>query len=242
MLFYKLARSRPDKFAARVIGMVQKALGPTYDVATHFTPRYKPWDQRLCLVPDSDLFRSLKKGKAAMATDTIETFTETGLRLASGRELPADIVVSATGLKLQALGGVALSVDGRAVNLAETMSYKGMMYTGVPNLATAVGYTNASWTLKCDLTCAHVCRLLSYMDAKGYVSCVPRRDAAVDELPLIDFSSGYVQRAIDSFPKQGTKKPWRLYQNYVLDWFALKVAAVNDRALLFARDARKHPI
>ena len=192
-------------------------------------------------MPDSDLFRSLKKGKAEMATDTIETFTETGLRLASGRELPADIVVSATGLKLKVLGGVALEVDGRPVKLAETMSYKGMMYTGVPNLATAVGYTNASWTLKCDLTCAHVCRLLAYMDRKGYVSCVPRRDPAIGEKPLIDFSSGYVQRAIDSFPRQGTKKPWRLYQNYVLDWFALKVVAVNDRALVFARDERRRP-
>ena len=151
-----------------MIGMVQKALGPTYDVATHFTPRYNPWDQRLCLVPDDDLFRSLKKGKAEMVTDTIDTFTETGLRLASGRELAADIVVAATGLKLKLLGGMALEVDGAPVALAETMTYKGMMYSGVPNLATALGYTNASWTLKCDLTCVYVCRLLAYMDRKGY--------------------------------------------------------------------------
>ena len=168
MFFYKLARSKPEKFKARIIGMVQNALGPAYDVATHFTPRYKPWDQRLCLVPDSDLFRSLKKGKAEMATDTIDTFTETGIKLSSGRELQADVVVAATGLKLKLLGGVTLEVDGKPVQLGETMSYKGMMYSGVPNLATALGYTNASWTLKCDLTCAHVCRLLAYMDRKGY--------------------------------------------------------------------------
>ena len=236
MLFYKLARSRPEKFKARVIGMVQKALGPAFDVATHFTPRYKPWDQRLCLVPDSDLFRSLKKGKAEMATDTIDTFTETGIKLSSGRELAADVVVAATGLKLKLLGGMALEVDGKPIDLAETMTYKGMMYSGVPNLATALGYTNASWTLKCDLTCAYVCRLIAYMDKKGYASCMPRLDdASVTPAPLIDFSSGYIQRAIEQFPKQGSKTPWRLYQNYVLDWVALKLGSVDDRAMAFSR-------
>jgi len=235
MFFYKLARSRPDKFKARVIGMVSKALGPAYDVATHFTPRYNPWDQRLCLVPDSDLFQSLKQGKAEMATDTIDTFTETGIRLSSGRELPADIVVAATGLKLKLLGGVTLEVDGMPVDLSKTMSYKGMMYSGVPNLATALGYTNASWTLKADLTSAHVCRLLAFMDRKGYVSCMPRKDPSVAELPLLDFTSSYIQRAIDTFPKQGSKTPWRVYQNYLLDWVALKLRSVEDRALVFAR-------
>jgi cation diffusion facilitator CzcD-associated flavoprotein CzcO len=236
MTFYKLARSRPAQFKARVIGMVQKALGPTYDVATHFTPRYDPWDQRLCLVPDDDLFRSLKKGKAEMVTDTIETFTETGLRLSSGRELAADVVVAATGLKLKLLGGVKLEVDGALVDLAKTMTYKGMMYSGVPNLASAIGYTNASWTLKCDLTCAYICRLLAYMDRKGFVACTPRlADPSVEAKPLIDFSSGYIQRAIDQFPKQGTKTPWRLYQNYVLDWFSLKLGSVRDSAMVFSK-------
>ena len=240
MAFYKLARSRPEQFKARVIGMVQKTLGPAYDVATHFTPRYNPWDQRLCLVPDEDLFRSLKKGKAEMVTDTIDTFTETGIRLASGRELAADVVVAATGLKLKLLGGMALEVDGAPVELANTMTYKGMMYSGVPNLATALGYTNASWTLKCDLTCAYVCRLLAYMDRKGFTASTPRlTDASVTERPLIDFSSGYIQRAIGQFPKQGSKTPWRLYQNYVLDWFALKLGSVHDSAMAFTRDGAR---
>ena len=236
MFFYKLARSRPEKFKARIIGMVRKTLGPGFDVATHFTPRYQPWDQRLCLVPDADLFRSLKKGKASMATDTIETFTEDGIRLASGRVLRADIVVAATGLTMKLLGGLTIDVDGKPVQLGEAMSYKGMMYSDVPNLATSIGYTNASWTLKCDLTCAYVCRLIAFMDRKGYSSCVPRRtDPSVEALPLIDFSSGYIQRSIDTFPKQGSKTPWRLYQNYLLDWLALRLGSVADREMEFSK-------
>ena len=236
MFFYNLARKKPEQFKKRVIGMVGKQLGPAYDVAAHFTPRYNPWDQRLCLVPDADLFRSINKRKAEVVTDTIETFTERGIRVASGREIVADIVVTATGLQLKILGGVAMRVDGAHVDLAKSMSYKGMMYSDVPNLATALGYTNASWTLKCDLTCLYVCRLLHHMDKNGYDWCMPRRtDPSVTEAPLLDFTSGYVQRAIDTFPKQGSKTPWRLYQNYLLDYAALKFGAVDDGTMVFGR-------
>ena len=188
-------------------------------------------------MPDGDLFEAIREGRASVVTDHIETFTETGLRLASGAELEADLIVTATGLNLLALGGMELAVDGREVELSETMSYKGMMLSGVPNLALALGYTNASWTLKCDLTCEYVCRLLNHMDEHGYRQCMPQnRDPSVAELPFIDFSSGYVLRSIDKFPKQGSKAPWRLYQNYALDILSLKFGAIEDGALEFSRN------
>ena len=180
---------------------------PTTTSSTHFTPRYNPWDQRLCLAPDADFFRAIKAGKADVVTDQIETFTETGIRLQSGRELKADIIVTATGLKLQLLGGIDVVVDGKPVKFADTMNFKGVMFSDVPNLASAFGYTNASWTLKCDLICAYVARLINYMDRHGYVACTPRRrDPSVTPEPLIDFSSGYIQRAIDQFPRQGLEE------------------------------------
>jgi len=236
LYFYNLCRRKPEALKQWIVEQVRGQLGPDYDVKSHFTPRYNPWDQRLCLVPDADLFRAIKAGKADVVTDQIETFTETGIRLQSGREIAADIIVTATGLKLQVLGAIKIFVDGEPVNFARTMNYKGVMFSDVPNLATALGYTNASWTLKCDLTSAYVGRLINYMDRHGYVQCTPRqRDPSVTPEPLIDFSSGYIQRAIDQFPRQGSKKPWKLYQNYMLDLASLRFGSLRDGALEFAR-------
>ena len=236
MIFYNLARFKPDATKNNIINQVKKQLGPDYDVAKHFSPRYNPWDQRLCLVPDADLFSAIRSGKASIETDEIEAFTEKGLRLKSGTELEADIIVTATGLKLKMLGGMDVRVDGAAPELARTLSYKGTMYSDIPNLASAFGYTNASWTLKSDLTAQYVCRLLNHMDAEGYAYCTPRRrDPGVTEEPLVNFTSGYFQRVNDALPKQGSKKPWKLYQNYALDMLALRFGAVEDGALEFAR-------
>ena len=176
--------------------------------------------------------------RASIVTDHIETFTERGIKLKSGQELEADLIVSATGLNLLALGGTQLVVDGKPVELSKTMGYKGMMLSGVPNFAVALGYTNASWTLKCDLVCEYVCRLLNHMQQHGYSQCVPRNnDPTVAELPFIDFSSGYVQRSIHLFPKQGSKAPWKLYQNYVLDLLNLRYGKVDDGAMEFSSPA-----
>ena len=214
---------------------LENRLPPGYEIDTHFKPRYNPWDQRMCLVPDGDLFESISDGRASVVTDTIETFTETGLRLASGAELEADLVVTATGLDLLPLGGMALAVDGREIEIPKTMGYKGMMLSGVPNMAVAIGYTNASWTLKCDLTCEYVCRLLKHMDEHGYRQATPQNDdPSVTEEPFIDFTSGYVLRAIDRFPRQGSKAPWRLYQNYARDIVALRHGKLEDGAMVFS--------
>lgn len=235
MLFYNLCRRAPERMKQRIIQLVKRQLGGSCDVDRHFTPRYNPWDQRLCLVPNGDLFKALKQGRAAVVTDQIETFTECGLQLCSGVELPADLVVTATGLNLQVLGAIELDVDGQRVHPARTMSYKGMMFSDVPNLAAAFGYTNASWTLKCDLTCEYVCRLLNYMDKRGFRQCTPRNtDPTVAETPWIDFTSGYVQRSIDKLPKQGSKAPWRLYQNYALDLMNFRFASVDDGVMNFS--------
>jgi len=238
LYFYNLARRKPEAVKQWIVTQAQAALGPGYDVKTHFTPRYNPWDQRLCLAPDADFFHAIRSGKADVVTDDIDTFTATGIRLRSGGELAADIVVTATGLKLQLLGGIAVTVDGKAVKFSDTVNFKGVMFSDVPNLAAAFGYTNASWTLKCDLTAAYVGRLLNYMDRHGYAACTPRqRDPDFTPEPLIDFSSGYIQRSIDQFPRQGNKKPWKLYQNYVRDLIGLRYGAVNDKALEFTRRA-----
>ncbi len=237
MVSFQLSRRRPG-FMKRVIRKgLERQLPPDYPIDEHFKPSYDPWDQRLCLVPNGDLFAAIRSGRASVVTDRIETFTDTGLRLASGAELEADVIVTATGLNLLALGGAQLSVDGEQVELPKTMSYKGMMLSGVPNMAMALGYTNASWTLKCDLTCEYVCRLLRHMDSQGYDRCVPVRDPSVGELPFIDFSSGYVQRSIEQFPKQGSKAPWRLYQNYPLDILSLRRGSVDDGVMQFSRGA-----
>jgi monooxygenase len=238
LYFYNLSRRKPLAVKNWIVKQAQLQLGADYDVKTHFTPRYNPWDQRLCLAPDADFFRAIKSGRAEIVTDEIDAFTESGIRLRSGREIAADIVVTATGLKLKLLGGISVAVDGKPVDFAQTMNFKGVMFSDVPNFAAVVGYTNASWTLKCDLTCAYVARLIKYMDRHGYAACTPRlRDPSVLPEPLIDFSSGYIQRAIDQFPRQGSKKPWRLYQNYVRDLFSLRFGTVSDKALEFNRRA-----
>ena len=234
MYFYDLARRKPDATKKTILKFAQMQLGPDFDVSKHFSPRYNPWDQRLCLVPDGDLFAAIRSGKASVVTDEIETFTENGIRLRSGAELEADVIVTATGLKMRLMGGIELVVDGAAVDLAKTMTYKGMMSSDVPNLAMALGYTNASWTLKCDLTSEYVCRLLNFMDEHGYAYCTPRkRDPSVTEEPALSFTSGYVQRALASLPKQGSKKPWRLNQNYALDLMALRFGKVDDGTVEF---------
>ncbi|PZO88758.1 MAG: FAD-containing monooxygenase EthA [Sphingomonas sanxanigenens] len=236
MFFFNMARKKPEKIKKRLIGMVRDHLGPDYDVDRHFTPRYNPWDQRLCLVPDSDLFDSIKAGRASVVTDRIERFTPSGIKLESGGELPADVIVTATGLKLVVLGKAEFFVDGRRINFSETTSYKGMMYSGVPNMASSFGYTNASWTLKADLTCEYVCRLLNHMKAGGYDICTPTLSGEpMEEIPWLDFSSGYVQRSLEIFPKQGARKPWRIHQNYAKDLLAFRYASVVDEAMVFAR-------
>ena len=238
MLVFQLSRRRPRWVKALIRKGVERQLPAGYDVDTHFTPRYNPWDQRMCLVPDGDLFKALSDGSASIVTDRIETFTETGLRLASGAELEADLVITATGLNMQVLGGMRIAVDGRDVTISERLSYKGLMLSGVPNLAFSIGYTNASWTLKCDLTCDYVCRLLNFMDERGYAQCVPECRTPVETEPMIDFSSGYVQRSIHLFPKQAAEPPWRLYQNYPRDIRMLRHAPIDDEALEFTRPGR----
>jgi monooxygenase len=235
MYFFQLSRRQPARVKQLILGGVRLALGPDYDIATHFTPRYNPWDQRLCLVPDGDLFGAIKQGRASVVTNQIDTFTEKGIRLKDGSELDSDIIVTATGLNLQVLGGLDVSVDGRVVDFARTLNYKGMMYSDVPNMASAFGYTNASWTLKCDLTCEYVCRLINYMDRHGYKQCVPHNvDPTITELPSLDFTSGYVQRSVAKMPKQGSKRPWRLYQNYALDIVSLRFGKVNDGVMQYS--------
>jgi cation diffusion facilitator CzcD-associated flavoprotein CzcO len=234
ILFYQFCKRYPARAKKLLVAGVREALGPKFDVEKHFTPTYDPWDQRLCLVPDGDLFDALRTGIASVVTDHVESFTETGLRLRSGEELPADLVVTATGLKLRFLGGIHIAVDGVDVDPSKTMAYKGMMLSDVPNLAMAIGYTNASWTLKCDLTSQYVCRLLNYMEGSGYKLCCARRnDASVQEEPILDFSSGYIRRSIDTFPRQGSVTPWRLRQNYALDLLELRHSPLEDGALEF---------
>jgi monooxygenase len=236
LLSFQLSRRRPAIAKALVRRGVERHLPPGYDIDTHFKPRYGPWDQRLCLAPDANLFEAICSGRASVVTDRIDTFTEQGLRLQSGAELEADLIVTATGLNLLALGGMPITVDGQEVDISKTFSYKGMMLAGVPNLAITFGYTNASWTLKCDLTCEYVCRLLNHMREQGYVQCTPlNRDPSITEEPFIDFSSGYVRRSIGQFPRQGSRAPWRLYQNYALDILSLRFGAVTDGAMQFAR-------
>jgi len=235
MFFYRMARSRPEKVKERLLDMLREELGPDYDVETHFTPYYNPWDQRICLVPDSDFFQALKDGSASIATDHIETFTEDGIKLKSGKELKADIIVSATGLDLTVWNGIDVNVDGTHIVPAETMNYKGIMYSGVPNFATTFGYTNASWTLKADLTAEYVCRVLNHMDRTGRKIVKPELgDKPMDVEPWVNFTSGYIQRSLHKMPKQGAQKPWKLHQNYALDLMALRLGKLEDGILTFS--------
>jgi cation diffusion facilitator CzcD-associated flavoprotein CzcO len=235
-LIYQLSRRRPKLVRSLIRKLAVRQLPAGYDVDTHFNPRYNPWDQRLCLVPDGDLFEAIREGRASVVTDRVATFTRRGLLLESGTELEADIVVTATGLQMLVLGGAGLSVDGRPVHLPETMAYKGMMLSGVPNFAFTIGYTNASWTLKADLVSEFVCRLLGYMAARGYATCVPvNDDPRITEAPLLDFSAGYVLRSIDQFPRAGSRAPWRLGMSYAHDIVTLRYGRINDGAMRFSR-------
>jgi cation diffusion facilitator CzcD-associated flavoprotein CzcO len=239
--FYKFCQRFPKQARALIRRLTARQLPDGYPVDEHFRPRYDPWDQRLCVVPGGDLFRTIRQGKAEIVTDTIASFTSTGLRLASGRELVADIVITATGLRLLPLGGIAFSVDGEPVELPNTLAYKGMMLSGLPNFAFLVGYTNASWTLKVGLVCEHFTRLLSHMDAAGYDQVTPTPDplAASDTAPLLNFSAGYVLRAVSDFPRQGARAPWQLAMNPNVDRAVLREGPVEDPALRFARRPRQ---
>ncbi len=231
---FSLAKRRPDLVKRRLFKDLRKSLGPDFDIDTHFKPTYEPWDQRLCVAPDGDLLDTIRSGKARVVTDHIDHFTETGITLKSGNTLDADIVVTATGLELVLFKGLQLTINGKPIDISDSYSYKGMMLSGVPNFAFSVGYTNASWTLKSDLVGEYVCRVLNYMDRNNKHVCVPiKPDECGDEMPIIDFKSSYVLRALSQLPKQGSKKPWRLYQNYLLDRTALGFGSVKDQHIKF---------
>jgi cation diffusion facilitator CzcD-associated flavoprotein CzcO len=234
-LMYRLSRRRPDLVRSMLRKGAVKLLPPGYDVDTHFGPSYDPWDQRLCLIPDGDLFRAVRHDRASIVTDRIDTFTEKGIRLASGEELEADVVVTATGLNLLPVGGLELTVDGERADPAGRLTYKGMMLSGIPNFVFVVGYTNASWTLKADLVSGYVCRLLRHMADHGYRKAVPVAPDSMETLPLIDLQSGYVLRSLDQMPRQGTHAPWRLYQNYPKDLRTLRRGELEDGALRLTR-------
>jgi monooxygenase len=230
MAFYKYSRRFPEHAKKLIVGGVAKATRGAVGIE-HFTPRYNVWDQRLCFVPDNDLFEAITAGTVDVVTDQIDTFTETGVRLQSGATLDTDIIVTATGLQLQLWGGMTLEVDGKAIDPPKQLIYRGMMVSGVPNFAFSIGYTNASWTLKCDLTSQYVCRLVSFMREHGYRRATPRPDPSIEPEPIMDFTSGYVLRALDRLPRQGSQVPWRLYQNYVRDLWTIRHAPLRDKAL-----------
>jgi monooxygenase len=239
--FFRVSRRAPQLVRKLIRRGVQSRLPGGYDVDTHFNPRYDPWDQRVCLVPDGDLFEAISRGKASIVTDEIETFTENGLRLASGRELEADVIITATGLNVRIFGDMDLVVDGSEVKLPDLVTYKGMMAAGIPNLAYALGYTNASWTLKVDLVSEYLCRLINHMDENGYAYAIPRGpDPSLDTEPIIDLMSGYVLRSIEQLPRQGQTVPWRLHQNYTRDTLGLRFGRLDEEMdFLPAGDRRR---
>ena len=240
---YQLSQRFPNFVKRGLIKKASQQLGTDFDVDTHFTPRYRPWEQRMCLVPDGDMFEAIKSGRASVVTDLIETFTERGILLKSGKELEADIIVTATGLTMQAFGGMELTVDKQRVNPAEVLAYKGVMMSGVPNFASVFGYINASWTLKADLICNYVCRILNFMDRKGVRQVTPNPVGESPVAPFVEnFSSGYIQRALASWPKQGHKKPWRVYQNYFRDTISMKWTRVDDEGLEFSNPVAQTPL
>lgn len=233
---YQLSRRFPQYMRKTLMTMAQRRLPEGFDVQKHFGPRYNPWDERLCLAPNGDLFKTIRAGKAGVVTDTIEKFTETGIKLTSGEELAADIIITATGLNMQLFGGASLTRNGDEVDLTKTMTYKGLMLSGVPNMAITFGYTNASWTLKADLVSEFICRVLNYMDANGFDRVEPQHpDGDVDELPFMDFSPGYFRRAMDSLPKSGSRAPWRLKQNYFVDLRMIRYDKVDEGSLHFTK-------
>jgi cation diffusion facilitator CzcD-associated flavoprotein CzcO len=240
MILYRMSKRWPDYIRGKLIHWTKLQLGKDFDVDEHFSPQYKPWDQRLCLVPNGDLFKSLRKGSSSIVTDHIDQFYDKGIRLKSGKSLEADVVVTATGLELLALGGIKIEVDGKFVDISETTQYKGMMLSDVPNLFFATGYTNASWTLKCDLTSEYVCRLINHLDKTNKNICVPRtKNSTLKQVMSIGLESGYVQRSIDKFPKEGIISPWKLHQNYFLDLIGLRFKSVKDDFMEFSSSSIK---
>ncbi|HEU5380968.1 MAG TPA: NAD(P)/FAD-dependent oxidoreductase [Ktedonobacteraceae bacterium] len=236
--FYNLTRRRPELAKQGLLRLVRQQLGDEYDIDTHFTPTYNPWDQRLCLTPDGDFFAAIRDGKVSVVTDHIETFTEKGIKLRSGDELAADTIVTATGLTIKLMGGVQFVIDDVPVDLAKLLIYKGTMYRDIPNLAFVFGYINASWTLKCELIAQHLCRVLTYMDQHGYTQCTPRLwDQTIDEAPMLGLTSGYMQRARDTMPRQSTRNPWKMHQNYLRDLLSLRFNTLNDGTMEFTRAA-----
>ena len=232
--FFQKCRKFPKKVKEFLITQVREALGPNYDIETHFTPKYNPWEQRLCLVPNGDLFNAINAGKASVITDHIDRFTKKGIKLKSGGEVEADLIVTATGLNLEVCNGIKLEVDNNEVDISKTMTYKGMMFSDVPNLVATFGYTNASWTLRADLTSEYVCRLLNFMDKKGYAYCCPRAAEHVEQDgDWLDFTSGYVKRSMHKFPKQGSRDPWRNTQNFPKDVLAIRWGNIDNKELKF---------
>ncbi|MCW2740738.1 MAG: Flavin-containing monooxygenase [Blastococcus sp.] len=234
-LLYQFSRRRPAAARRLIRRLTARQLPEGFDIDTHFNPPYDPWDQRLCLVPDGDLFRTLRAGQASIATGRIARFTEKGVELESGEHLDADVIITATGLNLMPMGGMSLRIDGEPVDVSTTVSYKGMMLSGVPNFTLVIGYTNASWTLKADLVNRYVCRLLKHLDAEGYVSATPVAPPEGGDQPFLDLASGYVQRSLANLPKQGARKPWRLNQNYLLDVGLLRRGPLDDEGMTFQR-------
>ncbi len=230
---YRLSRKHPKKLRHFLLTEVRKQLGPDYDVATHFTPKYNPWDQRLCAAPNGDMFKAIREQRAEVVTEHIDKFNKTGIQLKSGRQLDADIIVVATGLNLKFAGGVDYSIDETKLEFTDRFIYRGMMFSDLPNMAFTVGYTNSSWTLKADLTASYVCRLLNKMATGGYSTVTPRLIGTVEEEPLLDFDAGYVLRAREQFPKQGNRLPWKNYQNYIKDFITLRLGGLKDKELEF---------
>jgi monooxygenase len=240
MFFYNMARLRPAATKQQILRLAKSQLNPEFDAERHLSPRYAPWDQRLCLIPDGDLFKAIRSGRVSVVTDEIAAFTGKGIRTRSGQLLEADIVVTATGLKLKLLGGIRLTLDGKPVDLSGSFIYKGMMFSDIPNLAYSIGYTNASWTLKCELIARYVCRILNHLKDRGYSTATPRVHGKPGEEPAIALTSGYVQRALPSLPKQGSKSPWKLHQNYALDLISLRFGPVEDGTMEFAGSEQRH--
>ncbi len=235
--FFKRARKYPDQIKQFLIGVVEEKLDPSYDIAKHFTPSYNPWEQRLCLVPDGDLFDAINKGKASVVTDHVDSFTPDGIKLKSGEELPADIIVTATGLKLMVCSNIEISVDDKIIDLSKAMTFKGMMVSNVPNVVWTFGYTNASWTLRADLTAEYTCKILNYMDKHNYSVATPSPNAEIGEDgSWLDFNSGYVTRSVHLFPRQGDRDPWKNTQNYIKDVFHLRYGKVEDEELIFNKN------
>ncbi|CAA0287729.1 FAD-containing monooxygenase EthA [Alteromonas marina] len=230
---YAFSQRFPHRARKIIRSLNAKMLPEGYPVDIHFNPPYNPWEQRLCAVPGGDLFESISKGKASVATDTIETFTETGIKLDSGQHIEADIIVTATGLNLLPLGGIVPKIDGEAVSLPECVTYKGMLLSGVPNFAIAVGYTASSWTLKIGLLCEHFTRLLNHMEEHGFTQCTPVADPNMETQPLLNFGAGYIQRSLEQLPRQGMQFPWSMSFNYAQDVKIFRKGRVDDPALKF---------